>query len=468
MVDYSTEGSYEMSKYTIVDKGTCIACGACGATAPDIFDYDEEGLAFVRIDNNEGRTSIPIDLEFDLKDACEDCPTESIKISELAFTKLSKESGELKEPFSRKNPFKARVLKNICLNRNGSNKETRHIELSLKGSALSYTPGDCLGIFPENEPQLVDLIISEVNMDPGTLVEIDGQPDAVTLKEALTKHFEITQLTKKIVQQAFEFTKNERMPCNSGDYLKEYIKGRDLLDLLRDYAPWQISAQELVSLLRKISPRLYSIASSMAFSTNEVHLTIGAVRYTAHERERKGICSVQCAERIQEGDTLPIFIQPNKHFKLPVSNEIDIVMVGPGTGIAPFRSFIQERVINRAIGGMWLFFGNQHSATDYLYQDELQELLSNGLLTRLDTAFSRDTLEKVYVQHKMLESSKTLFEWLERGAYFYVCGDKQYMAKDVHETLIDIIENEGSMSRDDAKLYLDDMKIQGRYQRDIY
>ncbi|RXT07980.1 sulfite reductase subunit alpha [Ammoniphilus sp. CFH 90114] len=374
--------------------------------------------------------------------------------------------------FSRTNPFQAKVLKNVNLNGEGSSKETRHIELSLEGSGLSYIPGDALGIVPSNDPQLVALLLEEMKWDDETLVEINKQGDTLPLKEALTSYFEITLLSKKILQQAAEFTVNEDLKnlllVENANQLKEYTVGRDLLDMLRDFGPWNASAQDIVSLLRKMTPRLYSIASSIAANPEEVHLTIGAVRYEAHGRLRKGVCSVLCAERLDEGDTLPVFIQPNKHFHLPESLDKDIIMVGPGTGIAPFRSFIQERAVTKASGKSWLFFGDQKSATDFLYQDELQQYQQNGVLTRLETAFSRDTEQKVYVQHKMLENSKELFNWLENGAYFYVCGDKQYMAKDVHNTLIDIIEKEGAMTRDAAEAYLNDIQEKGRYQRDVY
>lgn len=374
--------------------------------------------------------------------------------------------------FSRTNPFPAKVLKNQNLNGAGSKKETRHIELSLKGSDLSYVPGDCLGIYPQNDPELVASLLDEMKWDPETAVTISKQGETLPLRDALTTHFEITLLTKKMIQQAAEFTDNKELKqLSSEDHineLKEYINGRDLLDMLRDFGPWKASAQEIVSLLRKMPPRLYSIASSLAASPEEVHLTIGAVRYSAHGRERKGVCSVQCAERLPEGETLPVFIQINKHFNLPDSPEKDIIMVGPGTGIAPFRSFIQERSVTEATGKSWLFFGDQHSATDFLYQDEFEAYLKEGGLTRLDTAFSRDSEQKVYVQHKMLENSKELFEWLENGAYFYVCGDKQNMAKDVHSALIDVIEKEGKMTRENTEAYLSAMQEQGRYQRDVY
>lgn len=377
-----------------------------------------------------------------------------------------------KPPFSRTNPFQAKVLKNIDLNKPGSNKETMHIELSLENSGLSYIPGDTLGIIPQNDPELVDSIIEEMKWDGKIPVTINKEGDTLPLEEALTTHFEITLLTKKILQQAAELTENEKLQrlllAENAKEIKEYTVGRDLLDMLRDFGPWNASAEKIVSLLRKMTPRLYSIASSMTANPNEVHLTIGAVRYTAHSRNRKGVCSVLVAERVQEGDTLPIFIQQNKHFNLPNSEDKDIIMVGPGTGIAPFRSFIQERAVTKATGRSWLFFGEQYAATDFLYQDELEQFLSDGALTKLVTAFSRDTEQKIYVQHRMLENSKELFDWLENGAYFYVCGDKLNMAKDVHNTLISIIETEGAMTQEEAEVYLNELKKQGRYQRDVY
>jgi sulfite reductase (NADPH) flavoprotein alpha-component len=365
--------------------------------------------------------------------------------------------------FSRTNPFHAKVLKNVNLNGTDSNKETRHLELSLKGSSLSYVPGHALGIIPKNDPELVTSLLEEMKWGEETLVAINKEGDTLSLKEALTTYFEITLLSKKILQQAVEFTENEELRKlllnENANQLKEYIYGRDLLDMLLDFGPWNASAQEMVSLLRKITPRLYSIASSFAAN---------AVRYTAHGRKRKGVCSGLVAERLKEGSLLPVFIQPNKHFHLPESQDIDIIMVGPGTGIAPFRSFIQERAVTKATGRAWLFFGDQHSASDYLYQNELEQYQKDGVLTRIETAFSRDTAQKVYVQHKMLENSKELFEWLDNGACFYVCGDKQYMAKDVHNALIEVIEQEGAMSREAAEAYLKDLQAQGRYQRDVY
>lgn len=375
-------------------------------------------------------------------------------------------------PYSRTNPFYAKVLKNVNLNKAGSSKETRHIEFSLEGSGLSYIAGDALGILPANDPELVAAILAEMNWNPDVEVIVNKQGETLSLKEALTSYFEITLLSKKLLQQAAELTENEELQTllllENANQLKEYCSGRDLLDLLQDFGPWQGSAQEFVSILRKMTARLYSIASSMNAHPGEVHLTIGAVRYQAHGRERKGVCSVLVAERTEVGDTLPVFVQPNKHFHLPESVDKDIIMVGPGTGIAPFRSFIEERAVTKATGRTWLFFGDQHAASDFLYEEELTQYLQEGVITKLDTAWSRDTDKKVYVQHKILENSKELFNWLDNGGYFYICGDKDRMAKDVHNTLIEVIAKEGSMSQEDAESYLNDLKKQGRYQRDVY
>lgn len=374
--------------------------------------------------------------------------------------------------YSRTNPFKAEVLENINLNGRGSNKETRHLELSLEGSGLTFEPGDSLGIYPENDPELVKLLLEEMNWDPEQLVTVNKKGEVLQLKEALISQFEITTLTKplleKLVQLSASDNLQELLSAGNEDKLKAYLEGHDLLDLVRDFTPWIGSAQEFVSILRKMPSRLYSIASSLSANPDEVHLTIGAVRYVAHGRERKGVCSILAAERLQPGDTVPVYIQHNDNFKLPKNTEAPIIMVGPGTGAAPFRSFMQEREESGAEGQSWMFFGDQHFVTDFLYQTEWQQWLKNGVLTKMDVAFSRDTQEKVYVQHRMLEHSKELFEWLQAGAHLYICGDEKHMAHDVHNTFLEIIEKEGGMSREKAEEYLAEMQQQKRYQRDVY
>jgi len=374
--------------------------------------------------------------------------------------------------YSRTNPFYAEVLENINLNGRGSNKETRHLELSLEGSGLVYEPGDSLGIYPTNDPALVDELIQTCGWNAEESVTVHKNGDTLPLKEALTSHFEVTVLTKPLLQKIAELTKSESLHAlleeGNEEKLKEYIAGRDLVDAARDFGPFEGTAADFTSILRKIPARLYSIASSLKANDEEVHLTIGAVRYDAHGRERQGVCSILCAERLQPGDTLPVYIQHNQNFKLPQDPDAPIIMVGPGTGIAPFRSFMQEREELGANGKSWLFFGDQHFVTDFLYQTEWQKWLKDGVLTKMDVAFSRDTEEKVYVQHQMKKQSKELFEWLEQGAYVYICGDEKHMAHDVHNTLLSIIQEEGAMSKEKAESYLANLQQQKRYQRDVY
>lgn len=392
---------------------------------------------------------------------------ETVSVSSVTVTQQSTES-----EYSRTNPFRAEVLENINLNGRGSNKETRHLEISLEGSGLTYKPGDALGVLPENDPVLVDSLLKELKWGHDETVTINKQGDVLSLKEALTSYFEITVLTKPLLEKIGQLTTNselkELVSSGNEEKLKEYINGRDLLDLVRDFGAWGNSAQEFVSVLRKIPARLYSISSSLTANPEEVHLTIGALRYEAHDRERNGVCSIYAAERLQPGDTVSVFVQQNDNFKLPENPDAPIIMVGPGTGVAPFRSFMQEREETGAEGKSWLFFGDQHFRTDFLYQTEWQKWVKNGVLTKVDVAFSRDTAEKVYVQHRMLEHSKDLFEWLEQGAYVYICGDEKKMAHDVHNTLLEIIETEGHMSREKAIEYLANIQQQKRYQRDVY
>lgn len=374
--------------------------------------------------------------------------------------------------YSRTNPFKAEILENLNLNGRGSNKETRHLELSLEGSNLEFEPGDSLGIFPENDTELVDTLIAEMGWNASEAVKVNNQGELKPLREALISNFEITVLTKPLLQKAVQFTANnelkELLESAKEQECRDYLYGRDLLDLVRDFAPWEVSLSDFVAILRKIPSRLYSIASSSKANPDEVHLTIGTVRYEAHGRDRVGVCSDECAVRAQPGDHLPVYVQRNSNFKLPEDPNTPLIMIGPGTGIAPFRSFLEEREEIGAEGKTWLFFGDQHFVTDFLYQVEWQQWLKEGVLTRMDVAFSRDTKDKVYVQHRMIENSQAIFKWLEEGAVLYVCGDEKHMAADVHTTLEKILEEEGAMSSKEASDYLADMQQQKRYQRDVY
>lgn len=379
-------------------------------------------------------------------------------------------ASSLEESYSRSNPFAAEVLENLNLNGRGSARETRHLELSLEGSGLHYEPGDSLGIYPQNDPKLVDDLIEALNWNPEEEVQVHKQQ--LPLREALTRVVEITVLTKPLLQQiaglAPASALSELLAVGHEEELRSYISRHDLLDLVQHYELTGIAAGELVPLLRKIPPRLYSIASSPSANPEEVHITVRTVRYENEGRERSGVCSVQLAERVEAGDALPVFIQHNAGFKLPEQPDTPIIMIGPGTGVAPFRAFLGEREETGAEGKSWLFYGDQHFATDFLYQIEWQKWIKSGVLTRMDVAFSRDTEEKVYVQHRMLEHSRELYEWLQAGAYIYVCGDEKKMAHDVHAALIRILEQEGGRSADEAAAELIRLQQEKRYQRDVY
>ncbi|WP_199175032.1 assimilatory sulfite reductase (NADPH) flavoprotein subunit [Sporosarcina sp. P29] len=374
--------------------------------------------------------------------------------------------------YSRTNPFKAEVLENINLNGRGSNKETRHVEISLEGSGLTYEPGDSVGIFPTNNPDLIDEIIQLGNWNAEETVEINSQGERRALRIALLNHLEITVVTKPLLEKLSNYSESEELKRiikkEHAEELRAYVDGRDLLDALKDFGPVEASEQQLVGILRKLPARLYSIASSLEANPEEVHLTIGVVRYEAHGRDRQGVCSIQCAENLEPGDTLPIYIHKNDNFRLPANSETPIIMIGPGTGIAPFRSFIEERSETGAEGKSWLFFGDQHYVTDFYYQTEWQNYVKDGALTRLDVAFSRDTDEKVYVQHRMKQASQELYQWIEEGAVIYVCGDEQNMAKDVHATLLEILQQEGGKSLEEAEAFITQLVQEKRYQRDVY
>ncbi|TDF95096.1 assimilatory sulfite reductase (NADPH) flavoprotein subunit [Paenibacillus piri] len=374
--------------------------------------------------------------------------------------------------YSRTNPFQAEVLENLNLNGRGSSRETRHVELSLEGSNFEYEPGDSLGIYPENHPRLVDELIEAMGWKAEEPVAVNKNGEEQPLREALLRHFEITVLTKPLLEQAAKLTPdsslNELLEAGREQELRAYLTGRDLLDLVQDHNLRGVPARDFTAIMRKMPARLYSIASSSKAYPDEVHVTVRTVRYNALGRDRYGVCSVQLAERVQSGATLPVFIQQNSNFKLPESPDTPIIMIGPGTGVAPFRAFLGEREETGAAGKAWLFYGDQHFATDFLYQVEWQGWLKSGVLTRMDVAFSRDTDQKVYVQHRMMEKSREFYKWLQEGACVYVCGDEKKMAHDVHAALAAILEQEGKFSPEEAAEYLTRMQQQKRYQRDVY
>ena len=373
--------------------------------------------------------------------------------------------------YSRNNPFPARLLKNRLLTEAGSAKEVRHFAISLADSGLSYEAGDALGVVPTNCPALVSDILAALGCDGEEGVKApDGSE--TSFRNALLRHFGITQPSTSLLEAIAERAqsadlKNLLAPENKAA-LEKHLHGREVIDFLIAHPLARFTPPEFVALLRKLSPRLYSIASSPKAHPGEVHLCVGIVRYDAHGRTRKGVCSTLLADRIEGETAVSTFVQTSHGFRLPASGDTPVIMVGPGTGIAPFRAFLEERQATAARGRNWLFFGDQRRTTDFLYRDELQTMFKDGVLTKLDLAFSRDQTEKIYVQHRMLEHAQEFWSWLEDGAHFYVCGDAKRMAKDVDAALHEVIQKAGGKSVEQAAQYVAALKSAKRYQRDVY
>ena len=374
--------------------------------------------------------------------------------------------------YSRTNPFPARLLASRKLALDGSDKDTRHYEIDLKGSGLVYEVGDALGLLPANSPELVQEILDSLGFDgEEEVTSHDGAKKPIRL--ALTNDFQIRSAHKEFLtslsqrDESDAFLKDLLDP-NVRTELDQYLYGREIIDFLLASPKLGFTAEEFVKLLRKQQPRLYSIASSLKAHPEQVHLTVDTLRYDAHGRKRHGVSSTFLADRVTDGTKLPVFIQPAKHFRLPEDGTRPVIMVGPGTGIAPFRAFLEERQVTGTKGGNWLFFGAQKAATDFFYQEELEAMQKGGCLTRLDLAFSRDQAEKIYVQTRMRQNAVEMWRWLEEGAHFYVCGDAKRMAKDVDDALHAIVREAGGRSDDEAKEYVAAMKKNKRYQRDVY
>ncbi|BAN49822.1 sulfite reductase subunit alpha [Metapseudomonas resinovorans] len=371
--------------------------------------------------------------------------------------------------YSRQRPLASRLLRNPVLNAPGSDKETRQIVLDLKGSGLRYQAGDALGVWPSNCPSLVDELLAALELDGEQPVAVKDQ-GSLPLASALGRHFEIAKITPELLRFVAERSGSAELarllePSNKAE-LEHWLWGKQLADLLRAY-PIRAGAEELLGRLKRLQPRLYSIASSPLASPEEVHLTVSTVRYGCDERDRAGVCSAFLADRAEQGE-VPIFIQKSAHFRVPADPERPMIMVGPGTGIAPFRAFLQEREAAGATGRNWLFFGEQRQASDFYYREELEAWQASGHLQRLDTAFSRDQAEKVYVQQRMLEQGAELWRWLEAGAHFYVCGDASRMARDVDAALKAVVREHGGMSAAQAEAYVGAMARDKRYVRDVY
>ncbi|MGL4400571.1 MAG: assimilatory sulfite reductase (NADPH) flavoprotein subunit [Luteolibacter sp.] len=373
--------------------------------------------------------------------------------------------------YGKKNPFPAETTDTVILNGEGSAKETLHLEFSLAGSGLSYEPGDALAVIPVNAPDVVKAIIQAAKLTGNEEVEVKNVGPKL-LADALREDYDITAISRAVLTKLADAVDSAvlrgLLADDAKDRLKEYTHGREIIDAIVDFAPNGLSAAALTGIFRKLPPRLYSIASSPLAHADEVHLTVAAVRYQTHGRQRKGVCSTYLADLVKSGDPVQVFVQPNKNFRLPADGSAPVIMVGPGTGVAPFRAFVEHRAAVGASGKNWLFFGDQHYTYDFLYQLEWQDFLKDGVLTRLDVAFSRDQPEKIYVQDRMIAHAKELYQWLEDGAHFYVCGDANRMAHDVHEALISIVENQAGLSREAAEAYVENLKKSKRYQRDVY
>jgi sulfite reductase (NADPH) flavoprotein alpha-component len=375
-----------------------------------------------------------------------------------------------KSAYNRKNPFPAKMQVNRIVTALDSSKETRHYEISIAGSGLSYEAGDAMCVIPSNCPQLVNDILKALGCSGNEEEPVNGE--LMPFSEALRTHFEIKLPSKELLEEIAKRSGDQELNAllNGGDKdkLNDYLWGRDTLDLLLQFPSMEFSAAEFLRLLKPLQHRAYSISSSGKQHPDSVHLTVASVRYDAHGRQHKGVCSTFLADLVGEATDVRIFFTPNNNFRVPNDDNLPMVMVGPGTGIAPFRAFLQEREFRKAPGKNWLFFGDRNASTDFIYREEIEAMQASGLLTKLDLAFSRDQAEKIYVQDRMLENGAELFAWLEQGGYFFVCGDAYRMAKDVDQALLDVIRIHGNMSATEAAEYVNQLKKDKRYVRDVY
>jgi len=385
-------------------------------------------------------------------------------------------AAEVESPHNKNNPFLAKLTENRLLNKDGSIKDTRHLVVNISGSGLNYTCGDSLGVYPTNRAENVAELLEVLGADGSENVTLPREEQAITLQEALSQRLSLASPAKKFLlaiqeklEAGEELSRLESLlePENK-EAMTDYLANREFVDVLEDFPSAKFEPQEFVLQLRKLVPRLYSIASSPVPYPEDIHLTVAVVRYNTNGRERHGVCSTFLAERATLNEAVvPVFVTKS-HFGLPEDESTDIIMVGPGTGIAPFRSFLQERAAKGSSGRNWLFFGDQHEASDFLYQEELEAYEKDGVLTRFDKAWSRDQEKKVYVQDRMLENSAELWKWLQGGASFFVCGDAKRMAKDVDAALHTIAQEQGGLSEEEAKNYFKLLKKEKRYLRDVY
>lgn len=397
-----------------------------------------------------------------------DGPAEAADVSREGKTKIVSDDGT-PAGSSPKKPLAARLLENRLLNGEGSAKETRHIALALDGSTPPYQVGDALGVLPVNCPAVVESLLHSLNFDGEEAIACHTGEE-LPLRLALQRHYEIRKpslpLAKALAEKAPLSEMASVLAKGDTEAIKAYLEEREILDLLLECPGAVTRPAELPAILKKLTPRLYSISSSPKAHPGEVHLTVGVVRYRMRDRECKGVCSTFLGERAEE--SVPVFIHRNENFRLPDDTETDIIMVGPGTGIAPFRAFLEDRRESGGRGRNWLFFGDRNARSDFLYRDEMEAFHKAGVLNRLDLAFSRDQKEKIYVQHRIKEHARDLWDWLQNGARLYVCGDAARMAKDIDTTLREIAAEQGGMGADAVETWIKELKSDRRYLRDVY
>lgn len=369
--------------------------------------------------------------------------------------------------YTKENPFTAVILENQKITGRDSNKVVQHLEIDLAESGIQYQPGDALGIWPKNSPSSAAALIEALSLSADETVSIDGAE--LSLAEALTAKREIGPLAKATLIRWQQLSDSDELAqlLADGEQTRALINQKQFIDVVKLY-PGTVSAQALVELLPALTPRLYSIASSQQEVDEEVHLTVGLMQFEIDGELRSGTASSYLIEQLEADAEIDVFIEHNNNFRLPENDSTDVIMIGPGTGVAPFRAFVQERSARDADGKNWLFFGDQTFTQDFLYQTEWQAYLKSGELTRLDVAFSRDQEQKVYVQHKLKQNAEQVYQWLEQGAHLYICGDMSRMAKDVHQALVEIIAEQGGKNQEQAEEYLKQMRIEKRYQKDVY
>jgi sulfite reductase (NADPH) flavoprotein alpha-component len=446
---------------------------ALGDTSYDLFcqagiDWDKrlEALGAKRIFDR-------VDCDVDFEAAAEEWISEVVPLmadgaSTVAVVDTAPQAS--KSAYNRKNPFPAKMRVNRIVTSLDSSKETRHYEISIAGSDLSYEAGDALCVIPSNCPELVANIIKALGCTGSEQEPVASE--LMSLSDALQSHFEIKlpskELVEEIAKRSGDQELNNILSSGDKDQLSNYLWGRDTLDLLLQFPNAEFSAAEFIALLKPLQHRAYSISSSGKAHPDTVHLTVASVRYDAHGRDHKGVCSTYLADLVGEETDVRVFFTPNNNFRVPNDNSLPMIMVGPGTGIAPFRAFLQEREFRKANGKNWLLFGDRNASTDFIYREEIEAMQSSGLLTRLDLAFSRDQEEKIYVQDRMKQSGAELWAWLEQGGYFFVCGDAYRMAKDVDKALHEVIQQHGNKTLLEAVDYVNQLKKDKRYVRDVY